>query len=294
IQIFLRKYFACATINRAILDDVVQLCTNYELQLLLVNNVINSPVWKAFDAKPQCHIKILKYLIEQLEERKVEICSELYDRLIQLLTTQNLEFCHRIYLNRNFDKYIVIKEKVQQLSNGTTGLSCWQASCHLAHYLLGLGAELLDGRDVIELGAGCGLAGIAAAASARAHSVTLTDCNDEVLELIHSNFNNNFTEVIYLFDLSFIYVMFDPELAKPLAFIIRDILARSADIDAECVLAAPFIHLEQNHLAVTETFLFDDDCFTFSSGRVARDVSNFLFSSPLALPTVFHRIKYKE
>lgn len=64
---------------------------------------------------------------------------------------------------------------------------------------MGVGGFLLQDEDVIELGAGCGLVGIAVKASGRSRSVTLTDCNSEVLHILTENCRNNFREVTLLF-----------------------------------------------------------------------------------------------
>uniref|UniRef100_A0A915Q2W6 FAM86 N-terminal domain-containing protein n=1 Tax=Setaria digitata TaxID=48799 RepID=A0A915Q2W6_9BILA len=69
-----------------------------------------------------------------------------------------------------------------------------QASCDLANYLLKYGRDYISDNNILELGAGCGLLGIALAASGIVKSVTLSDGNNDVLDVIRHNIRANFSE----------------------------------------------------------------------------------------------------
>lgn len=63
----------------------------------------------------------------------------------------------------------------------TTGLGIWPASIILARYAIAK-RQLLQDKVVVELGAGCGLPGIAAAMYAKARTVYLTDIHQPTLD----------------------------------------------------------------------------------------------------------------
>ncbi|VDK51556.1 unnamed protein product [Gongylonema pulchrum] len=131
----------------------------------------------------------------QLEAQDIEVCEQLYKALVDSLAG-NSTYCHRIYFDDDFSRYLIVREKFEHLSQGTTGLSCWQASCDLANYLLKFNHEAFCANDVLELGAGCGLVGIALAATGCPRTVTLSDGSEDVLSLIRDNISINFSQVL--------------------------------------------------------------------------------------------------
>jgi tRNA G26 N,N-dimethylase Trm1 len=80
---------------------------------------------------------------------------------------------------------IYIKEDVAFISNGTTGLRTWQASLLMLEYLTE-NVQLIKGKSILEIGAGCGLIGIAAKKLGAA-AVVMTDVAELVIERIHDN-----------------------------------------------------------------------------------------------------------
>ncbi len=66
-----------------------------------------------------------------------------------------------------------------------TGLVLWPISEHLASFICEKGKEFFVGRQVLELGAGCGLLGLVA--SQFASKAILTDGNNAVLDLLRRN-----------------------------------------------------------------------------------------------------------
>jgi predicted nicotinamide N-methyase len=78
----------------------------------------------------------------------------------------------------------------ERATDDYTGWTIWASSVLSARWLLEH-AELLRGKDVIELGAGCGLTGLAAAAGSSARTVVLNDYPRETMEnLLHNTARN--------------------------------------------------------------------------------------------------------
>jgi len=73
-----------------------------------------------------------------------------------------------------------------------TGYSVWGSSVVLSRFVCEqAGRDLLAGANVLELGAGCGLAGLAAAQRGGAASVTLTDFNAATVANLTANAERN-------------------------------------------------------------------------------------------------------
>jgi predicted nicotinamide N-methyase len=73
-------------------------------------------------------------------------------------------------------------------ASGTTGLRTWEAALHLASYLVAEGRSHIQGKRVLELGAGTGLLSILCARWLGAEHVIATDGDDGVVEALGTNF----------------------------------------------------------------------------------------------------------
>ncbi|VDK46256.1 unnamed protein product [Anisakis simplex] len=307
---FVRQYFACVSISKDSLAEVIRYCEDALEGKRLIQNVLASEIWIRFPEKRNSHSKILKELVssvciivefhsdstkfllffsfylsivESASLMSSEVCDGLYEAVTRSMDT-SADYGHRLYLSGSGKRFIVLKEKNEQLSLGTTGLSCWQASCDLAHYLLGVGSSYLQGRNVLELGAGCGFCGIALAASAMPRSVTLTDCNAHVLTLLRQNVENNFSEESKQ-QVKINVCHFDWTSSKA-----SDLPTRPDLIVAS---GKNFGIAESNGLKVDEKFIFSNGAFRFNDGRRIIEPSLFPFVSTINCPTTFHWISSK-
>uniref|UniRef100_A0A0R3RTD8 FAM86 domain-containing protein n=1 Tax=Elaeophora elaphi TaxID=1147741 RepID=A0A0R3RTD8_9BILA len=322
---FVREYFGCATVSYELLDKIVSFCVNSSQQELLgdILCTISSRVRKCHFRKSHCHA--LKYIIEQLEMRCVEIGWQLYSCLTNSMM-DNTEYVDRIYFDESFSKYIIVQENRYQLSQGTTGLSCWQASCDLANYLLKYGRDYINGSNILELGAGCGLLGIALAASGLAKNITLSDGNDGVLKVIRDNIRSNFPKNCDIFNVIFLEwetvdvenipvvpdvifasdVVYDVFTIKPLVCAISKLLiafTKKIKAGPSCLLANTIRNQEtvdkfiacaaENGIAVKNCFIYENSVFKFANGNV-EDQSLFPFTSSVQCPTIFHELILKN
>lgn len=73
-------------------------------------------------------------------------------------------------------------------ASGTTGLRTWEAALHLGHYLFSAeGRQLINGRIILELGAGTGFLSVLCAKYLGASYVMATDGSEGVIEDLASN-----------------------------------------------------------------------------------------------------------
>ncbi|KAJ2775340.1 hypothetical protein IWQ56_000116 [Coemansia nantahalensis] len=94
--------------------------------------------------------------------------------------------CYRTYtLDAEQQTRVVLQEEQSMISQGTTGLQMWEAGLCLADYVL-VNPDIVRAKNVVELGAGCGLAGLVCAAAGAAQ-VVLTDFNGAVLQQLEHN-----------------------------------------------------------------------------------------------------------
>lgn len=92
-------------------------------------------------------------------------------------------------LDHREEPTITILERRHLISGAlTTGFRTWEAALHLGSYLLTVkGRKIIDGKNVLELGAGTGLLAILAAKHLNATHVTTTDGDEGVVEALKEN-----------------------------------------------------------------------------------------------------------
>lgn len=107
---------------------------------------------------------------------------------MRLQNQESQEWVFKHYVLSADDKGapVVIKEKPQIISEGTTGLCAWQAGIFLANWMCE-NAKLFENKSILELGSGTGLTGIVAAKQCALSRITLTDCHSQVLRLLEEN-----------------------------------------------------------------------------------------------------------
>ncbi|CAD5208345.1 unnamed protein product [Bursaphelenchus xylophilus] len=142
--------------------------------------------------------RFFKILSEKLAERDIYSDNVFYCLANAMQHTSDTFY--RFYNSKKLRNPIIIEERNQAISQGTTGLSTWSAAYLLSNYLLQLQNDLQASADsnrefrILELGAGCGLAGIAVASHFPNIRLTTTDCDENVLQQLKANVKNNFGE----------------------------------------------------------------------------------------------------
>jgi protein-lysine N-methyltransferase EEF2KMT len=91
--------------------------------------------------------------------------------------------------DRDEDPTVTLLERRHLISGSqTTGFRTWEAALHLGSYLMSPeGCQLINGKSVLELGAGTGFLSILCANHLQAKHVTATDGDEGVVEALREN-----------------------------------------------------------------------------------------------------------
>lgn len=206
-------------LNDITVDDNAVIASETLLELLkFVNQLADLDITLAEELVLELNVKkkILQKMLDFFQEQSIHddnpLCNyfcELYDSLSEIsfrlkgcrssigLTDEDLSnrlpFIYPFQsINQitSVSSYSILISQVQdrQSAQEDVGFLMWPSAVILAHYIVSH-PNITCGKNVIELGAGCGLAGIAAARYelGRAKSVTFTDFNEIVLRNLKRN-----------------------------------------------------------------------------------------------------------
>ncbi|CAH1794036.1 unnamed protein product [Owenia fusiformis] len=136
----------------------------------------------------------LKYIISKLEEEGIEVCDAIYEASATLINeVDNGDSCYKTYTLKS-GTLVTIRETVQTISKGTTGLSTWPAAQYLAEWALE-NPEVFSKRRVLELGSGLGLTGLSIYKTCQPSSFTFSDCHSAVIASLKSNILTNLEDM---------------------------------------------------------------------------------------------------
>jgi len=157
-------------------------------QQLYLKQTIYHPKSIKFPISINYKRSFLKQLIIKVESVGLSPCEQLCEEYINAINETSQGISHKTYYVRN--NFLTIQENENQLSNGTTGLVPWSAAFCLADWLL-KNEQLVENKNIIELGCGCGFTGLALCSNLKLNSFTFTDFNEEVLKYVNHNLKIN-------------------------------------------------------------------------------------------------------
>ncbi|KAL5018206.1 hypothetical protein ScPMuIL_003928 [Solemya velum] len=164
-----------------------------DVQKKVLSLTIQSPICQRFPPSLSYRKFFMKQLLHKLEDCDAEVCDEVYEsyaELLQLREEEDDTLCYKTYTLPS-GQTISLQESVLLISQGTTGLSTWEAAEHLAEWSCE-NSHLFKNRRVLELGCGLGLTGITLCRECSVQSYTFTDCHSQVLYLLSKNIECNF------------------------------------------------------------------------------------------------------
>lgn len=118
--IYFSNYFV---LLQNLLDE---LSKNYELQQIFINKTVNSELNSKYPTKITYQVAFLKDIISELVKQNADIHDDIYSAYGRLMATPWQEnYTYKHYFLKNFN-YVILKESVSLISDGTTGLRTWQ------------------------------------------------------------------------------------------------------------------------------------------------------------------------
>lgn len=129
----------------------------------------------------------MKTVIKILESKNIEICDKIYENI----SVAQKELTYKHYIHK--ECAITLSESKSFVSEGTTGLCTWEASIALANWFLqSNNQDLIEGKTILEIGAGTGLCGLSLVKFGNPAKVILTDGSHSVMKNLKLNIAINF------------------------------------------------------------------------------------------------------
>ena len=169
---------------------ILPLFSDWDQQLSFLSATLLHPTILQYPPKWSYQIAFLKQCIHVLESVAEDIRDEFYELLVSLQEKESTwpqKWVYRHYLLPESEEIVTVTEAPQIISEGTTGLSCWQAGIFLADWIT-QNPQVLQDKRVLELGSGTGATGLIINKSSKPpQELVLSDCHENVLRLLNDN-----------------------------------------------------------------------------------------------------------
>ncbi|XP_060074857.1 protein-lysine N-methyltransferase EEF2KMT-like [Ylistrum balloti] len=170
-----------------------------DMQRAVLKATVQHAICKQYPPSLSYQRAFVKSILHKLEDIDADICDEIYETYSDLLQQKEEEddtLCYKTY-TLPCGNTVSLQESVHLISQGTTGLSTWQAALHLAEWC-SENTKFLENKRVMELGSGLGLTGITVCRKCQMKSYTFSDCHHQVLYLLMKNIETNFAKQTHL------------------------------------------------------------------------------------------------
>ncbi|XP_069125293.1 protein-lysine N-methyltransferase EEF2KMT-like [Argopecten irradians] len=166
-----------------------------DMQRAVLKATVQHATCKQYPPSLNYQRAFVKSILHKLEDIDADICDEIYETYSDLLQQKEEEddtLCYKTY-TLPCGNTISLQESVHLISQGTTGLSTWQAALNLAEWCME-NSTFLKNKRVMELGSGLGLTGITVCKNNQMKSYTFSDCHPQVMYLLMRNIETNLAE----------------------------------------------------------------------------------------------------
>lgn len=144
-------------------------------------------------------IRFMRCVIDMLEDQNLEVHDDFYTILCDYQSKSNgndAEYSYKHYqvLTDGHIKMVILKENRNKISHGTTGLNVWESALAISEWAIENRSQI-DGKQILELGAGTGLSSLMIGKCCSPKTIHITDGNDRVIENLNENVTNNFEKL---------------------------------------------------------------------------------------------------
>lgn len=159
----------------------------------LLEKTVCMDLVKEYPLRTKYTLRFMRHIIDNLEKALADIHDDLYGIFCnyQAIDASDEKFSYRHFRLIEFDVGVILKEATSNITDGTTGLSVWDAAMALIEWII-FNRHHFEEANVVELGSGTGLCGMLLKKVCAKTRLILTDGNDRVLDCLRENVNNNF------------------------------------------------------------------------------------------------------
>ncbi|XP_078042175.1 protein-lysine N-methyltransferase EEF2KMT [Augochlora pura] len=185
------QFLCCTPLHKIVIFDSEQNVCRKQKEIL--KHTVDNDLLKKYPVKRSYQRAFLKLLMNKIEQGGGKVHDDLYTAYCDLISTPQNELIHyrHFFINCN-DSYdrITLQESTNIISEGTTGLCCWQGALELGKWCIENKPEFRN-KVILELGCGVGLTGLSVIKNCSPNRYIFTDCHKSVLEMVCTNVKLN-------------------------------------------------------------------------------------------------------